>query len=97
MDKIIDRIWFDFSDAVEEREIKQWIETIEAEFQGKVEHFENIPDKVEQVQNTADMHEQKGILLTDKTVRCMSAKEKEIPYILYLTEENNGRGFRCFI
>jgi hypothetical protein len=25
MDKIIDKIWFDFSDTVEEREINQWI------------------------------------------------------------------------
>lgn len=93
MDKIIDRIWFDFSDAVEEREIKQWIETIKSEFQGKVEHFENIPGEVEQVQNAADKSGEKGILLTDKTARCMSAKEKEIPYILYLTEENKGADF----
>ena len=93
MDKIIDRIWFDFSEAVGEREIKQWIETIEAEFQGKVECFENISDKVEQVQNTADKHEQKGILLTDKTTQCMDAKEKEIPYILYLNEENRSADF----
>ena len=93
MDKIIDKIWFDFSDTVEEREINQWIETIKSEFQGKVEYFENIPDEVERVQNAADKSGEKGILLTDKTARCMSAKGKEIPYILYLNEENKGADF----
>lgn len=93
MNKIIDRIWFDFSEAVGGREIKQWIEAIESEFQGKVERFEDMLDQVEQVQNTADKNEQKGILLTDKTALCMNAKEKEIPYILYLNEENKGADF----
>ncbi len=83
MDKIIDSIWFDFSEAVEEREIKQWIETIASEFPDTVEGFGDIFDK----------EDRKGILLTDKTVLCMNAKTKGIPYILYLNKENKNADF----
>ncbi len=83
MDKIIDVIWFDFSEKVIEKDIKQWIETIKTDFRGAVEPY-----------NCADRYgERKGILLTDKTALCMKAMEREIPYILYLHEQNKNADF----
>lgn len=82
----INKIWYDFSEAVSNEEVIAWEKGIREEFPGELL---NLADHVAQWYMEADSDENREmILITDRQTRCREASQRDIPFLYYLHMDN---------
>jgi RimJ/RimL family protein N-acetyltransferase len=82
----INKIWYDFSDAVSGEEVAAWENEIRSQFQGSLINLEE--NFVLWQQEMQEKEHQGIILITDRPGRCREASPKDIPFLYYLHEQN---------
>lgn len=79
---IIEKIYYDFSPMVNSESVKDWTTTLQTDYVGRVLPF------------IREQAEDKSVLLTDKVSACVLAKERGIPYVLFLHDGNREADFK---